>query len=249
MGELQRDLQTQDRLIARVCRLIGARPARAAILACVGLIALLCGTLYLILRPPYYERQLAGGITLQQRGSYRAALDYFGRAIDSEPKRREALYERARTLLLQGNPSAALPEFSRVAEESADPRSAAYAGYCFNLTGNMSEAIPWYEIARDHGFETSGLHNNLGVSYATGRSQAGRLERLTRAQYHLERALELDQSSPVVRGNLVMLALMQSDEDPTFKPVSAVAHLEFLLGAIPHSPRVMVDAVKLYSLL
>jgi hypothetical protein len=104
-------------------------------------------------------------------------------------------------------------------------------------------------MALRQGHDTTGLHNNLGVSYAIGRSDTSTNDRLARAQSHLETALELDQSSPVVRANLVMLALIRSDSDPTFDAESSLVHLRYLQKVCPRSPRVVANLVQLYSML
>lgn len=247
MVELQQRLQVQSRPLARLRRLARARPGLTAILSCAAFLTLICCALYLLLRSPYDARQFAKGQTLKLTGDYRAAIDSFNLALATNPLHQDAMYERARTELLSGDALAALNDFSRASELFADPQSAAYTGYCLNLMGKMSEAIPWYELALKRGVDSPGLHNNLGVSYARGRSQLGRLEQLSEAQYHLEKALELDQKSLVVRGNLVMLALIRSAQDQTFDQNTAVVQLEALLQAVPHSPRVLSDAAQLYS--
>jgi tetratricopeptide (TPR) repeat protein len=210
---------------------------------------LIFGAIYFALRPPYQARQFANGIMLRQSQDLEAALHCFSSAMESDRLRPDALYERGRTYLQRGNGTAAMADFSRASKDYADPRSAAYVGYCFNLQGDLTSAIPWYEVALRQGHDTIGLHNNLGVSYAKGRSVISTFDRLARAQSHLEKAFELDQSSPVVRANLVMLTLVRLESDSSFDAESSLSHLRYLQTVFPRSPRVVADSVQLYSLL
>lgn len=247
MSELVCQLHRQCNTAAIVKRAVAKRPVLSWSLIGLTLAAVIFGALYLSLRPPYHVRQYARGMVLQERGNYDEAIVHFDRAVASDPMDQAAAFERARTRLLQSDFAGAVADFARLWETSADPRCAAYAGYSFNLQGNASAAIPWYELALSHQMNTVGLQNNLGISYARGRSTAGQLERLDRAQEHLDRALILNNSSLAIRGNLVQLALIRSDIDPTFDPKSAVTHLEYLKQHGPQSPTVAKYAVQLYS--
>jgi len=249
MSELRERLERQYRPIARIRRRTHARPVLTKCLMVAASAVLIFTSSYLLLRPSFHSRQLSRGLELQQRGDYQAAIVRFNQAIEGKQERQEAMYQRARTYLLQGDFANAMADFSHVSEEFFDARSAACVGYCFNLMGNMSSAIPWYERALKGGLETAGVHNNLGVCYAKGRSEAGRLERLAKAQYHLEKAMAIDKTSLAIRGNLVTVVLLRCDEDPSFNPKDTVKQLGFLLQAIPQNPKVIVASVQLYSVL
>jgi tetratricopeptide (TPR) repeat protein len=237
------------RYAARIQRLAISRPVQTGVLLGAITIALICCAVYFLLRPSYQSRQLARGIVFQQSQDFEAAIESFNEALDGDAERHEALYERARTYLKQGNVAAARADFSQLWNDHADPRSAAYIGYCFNLRGNMTSAIPWYEDALKKGYESVGVHNNLAVSYAKGRSQSGTGHQLATAQAHLAKALVLDSSSLTVRANLVMLAIMRSDDYAEDELEQSSVHLEFLRNALPRSRRVMTDAVQLYGIL
>ena len=224
------------------------RPVLTAFFGSTVLTAFTIGLLYLWLRPPYAVRQFDLGLSLQKMGKYQVALECFDRVLESEPKHRDALYERARTYLLLDELPAAASDFSHLATNFGDPRSAAYVGYCFNLWGMHAAAIEWYERSLKDGFETVGLHNNLGASFL-GRSKLGDSDGLAKSEYHLMEALKLDANQPIVRGNLVTMALMRSAQDSGFRPEFAVEHLEFLRRAYPDDSRVLTDAVKLYGTL
>jgi tetratricopeptide (TPR) repeat protein len=249
MHELERRLRAQSRPAARVRRMVRARPLWAIFFSCAFLAACVWGAAAFMTRPPYHVRQVARGIAYQNDGQYQDALECFGRALESDPDDKRALFEQSRTYLMLNNLLAASAGFTRLAIESGDLASAAYTGYCFNLKYEPGAAIAWYRRALDSGYETIGLCNNLGISYALGRSTLGDLERFDAAEYFLNRAVELDPRSVTVRANLVTLAIMRYDRDPNCELKPAVKHLEVLLAAMPHDPKVMTGAVQLYSVL
>jgi tetratricopeptide (TPR) repeat protein len=176
-------------------------------------------------------------------------LSYFDRAAKANPQFRDAAYERARTSILLGDLDTAMAGFERLARDFADPTGMAYLGYCFNLKQENAAAIAWYERALALGFETSGLHNNLGVSYQIARSQHSFSDRLALAERHLRLALELDPRSLVIRRNLVRLDLAKASADRSYVPQTALRHLQPLLDAKPADPTVWMDAARLYSVL
>lgn len=249
MADVRSRLQAQLRPSARCRRLGRRRPFLATVVLGAAATGLLLAVLLVLLRPPYSERQFIDGRSLQQRHEYTAAVLRFTRALENKPDFRDALYERARSYLLAGDVSAALYDFDRAAISFKDPRSAAYVGYCFNRRGVPSAAITWYERTHQQGFESVGTHNNLGVSYLLGSAQFGRLDRLRKSQVHLERAAALDAKSLIVRANLVTLALVRFDEEPSFHVDSALPHLDVLRAALPTSPRVMDLSAQLYGAL
>ena len=249
MSELQRRLQAQRQPLARLRRLTHRRPILTGIITIAAIAAFALVSLYLSTRPPYHVRQLDYGLALQRDGDYEAALASFNCALQSQPQYQDALYQRARTYLFQADWPSAISDFSRIATEFGDPRGAAYTGYCFNLKQEHVAAIDWYERALTQGYATAGLHNNLGISYAIARSRLGQRDRFERAEYHLNRALELDKTCLTVRRNLIAMALIRSEQDSGYTLTPALDHLNFVLDACPDDPTVLTNAVRLYGVL
>jgi serine/threonine protein kinase len=249
MLELRRRLKLQSAFPARLQRYSDSRPTFTKVLLIVSALMAVGCALYFLLRPPLHARQLASGIALRQANDFESAVANFDNAMKHESQRHNALYERAHTYLKQGKLSDAMSDFAAVWKEYADPRAAAWVGYCFNRQGNPSLAIPWYENALKCGFETVGLYNNLGMSYAMGHSAAGPGSQFSLAHAHLQKALARNPSSRIVRSNLVTLVLMHPEHCTGPKLRQATSHLEFLQSATPRNQRLMADSVQLYGLL
>jgi tetratricopeptide (TPR) repeat protein len=203
--------------------------------------------LFVTLRPPYHIRQLNRGLALQQEKSFQAAVEYFDRALMARPTMGDALYERARTKMLAGELDAAINEFTRLNEEFGDTRGLAYSGYCFNLMKQPAAAIDKYERSLADGFASSGLHNNLGVSYCLARSRLDYDDRFAEAERHLNRALELDSASLTVRRNLVELALQRLSNDPSYAPDNALSYIDDLVAKCPTNRVIWKQAALLYG--
>jgi serine/threonine protein kinase len=211
MDEVAERLRRQTRLIPRVRRWARLHPRKSLTLSVITACLLVVSAAYLVLRPPYHVRQFNRGIASQAKGDYAAAISYFRQAMDDDDLRPEAMYQRARSLLLNDEPSLAFHEFGRCESEFHDNRSTAEIGYCFNLRGDHDAAIVCYEEALSNGFESAELQNNLGISYAICQSHVGHLERFDRAADHLCRAIALKQDLLSARLNLLTVTLIRGD--------------------------------------
>jgi tetratricopeptide (TPR) repeat protein len=198
-------------------------------------------------RPPFYLREFGQGMAYQHSSNYQEATACFVRSFEAQPDFGEALYQRARTEMLSGSYATAIKSFKQLSTAFNDRRGVAYAGYCFNLTQEHTLAIDLYEHALELGFESVGLHNNLAVSYELARSKTDDHERLAAAQRHLQKALAIAPQSLMVRRNLVKLAILQSTNDASFSPATAIEHVEFITRACPDDAEASTYAAYLYG--
>lgn len=212
-------------------------------------LSLILGTTYLVTRPSYAIRQFNRGVALQRAGDYEAALPYFVGAVKADPDFRDARYQRARAEMMSGDLSAAMAGFNQLRTDFNDGASSACIGYCYNLRDQPPAATPHYELALELGFESCGLHNNLGVCYLISQSRYETSQRFDVAERHLNLALELDGESKSARHNLIRVDLARAAYYPTYVPKSGLKHLQILLNDDPADPKLATEAAKLYRIL
>jgi eukaryotic-like serine/threonine-protein kinase len=246
METVRRRLRTQIWPAARLRRTTIAHPVLTRSIMASFISIGLGTTWYYSVRPPYVERQLAVVTTLEMQQEYKRALKVIDEILEVEPRNEIASFQRARTKMQLGNFDSAIEDFTAHSRAFGDPISTAYSGYCFNMRNEHAAAIDRYERAIQDGFETAGLHNNLGVSYQVGRSRIAYDERLSKAEFHLQRAVELDPELIAARRNLVILAMQRAGSEPDYDAARATRHLQAVLDRLPDDPGVWQEASSLF---
>jgi serine/threonine protein kinase len=247
MHEVRDAIRKQLKAPARTRRKIRANPKRVAAVALAVSIVLTGWGFHLATRSPYHERQLARGIALLENGAAQRAVPYFDRALESAPEFNAARFARAKAHLATGNAEDALKDFSRCNAAAKDANTSALMGYCSNLNQNHSGAIASYESAIAQGNRSVEVLNNLGVSYAYGRSRLGHIQRFDAAMKCLREALEIRPDSALVHQNILVVGLMRAGLDPAFELESLIEHLHFVQHAAPARVDAHSLAIDLYA--
>jgi serine/threonine protein kinase/Flp pilus assembly protein TadD len=161
---LGRDLRKQLTVTARTRRWLATHPL-LVLAACVMLVGIGAGlALFQWTRPPYSVRQFEKGLAAFHNRRFAEAIQYCGQAISYESGMAQAYYLRGQSHADLGDFALAIKDLYAGYRLSPDPRMMAFLGYCSARERLHPSAIDWYQKARDAGFESAALCNNLGFS-------------------------------------------------------------------------------------
>lgn len=153
------------------------------------------------------EQQWRQGVDAYRRHDYDQALQFFDQALAVDPNLARAKYATGRAYQQKGQYDLALLTFAKTHDPALNGPTQASWGFCANRMDSHPEAIDHYLQALAHGFESSGLFNNLGYSYF-------RLGKLDEAEESLNKAVSLDRESPVALYNRAVVLWNQMLRKP-----------------------------------
>jgi eukaryotic-like serine/threonine-protein kinase len=169
---------------------------------------------YLALRPPYSVRQLQRGLAFSKQGEYAQAVECLNDAVRANPISGEALLARGRAYHRLGEFQLAFKDYRVASQLAPSPIISACRGYCLSRTKYHKDAIAFYQMALEGGYDSPALlYNNIGVSHLM-------LGQVGDAEKSLERAIELDSKLQVARYNMVRLFLQRAVQG---QPIPRVA--------------------------
>jgi tetratricopeptide (TPR) repeat protein len=212
-------LEIESGRIAKAQRRIQAHPFRASAGALATL--LICASLisFGLSQLPSFERSFQAGLTHRATGEHELAIEDFHDCVRLDPSSRPAKFEYAKSLLYFGRLDDAIEAFGSLANDRQDGRSMAYLAFCFNLAGNPSAAIFWYEQLPDEFRDELAILNNLGASYLAVPHRLTIDQRLSAPESLLSKAFELDRTSSGIQLNLLHLEVVRSNVQPDYCPI------------------------------
>lgn len=187
---------------------------RAAAIATAMAAASVGATVVAVNRPPESVRLFDQGVAFLGQGNASEAKLVLDRSVKLQPNNVPARFELASSMLELGEYARAQHEFFEVYKRNKSARAAAYVAYSISLQGDMTSAIPWFNIAIERGGDCAEVQNNLAVAYELGRSPLMPNVQLAKAKELLARALESLPQSHTVQYNWlrIQLALANSKE-------------------------------------
>jgi len=214
----------------------------------LGLAGLAVGASLVIPKGPYGVRQLHLGRDLYHQGRYEEAIDCLNCAIAADPTSTNARVCQARAYLRLGRFEPALADF-QAADELAvgqNGRIKAALGYCLNLLKLNQDAVARYGEARDLGFETPEVLNNLGYSYIMWNTPLTKPDDcLERAEEYLTSAINLNDRLQPAYYNRARLAILRVGRDPRKTPDQGLADIRKAIELGPVTAPLLWDAGRL----
>lgn len=166
----------------------------SALVMLMGLVAW-----WFVTRPPYVDREFVGGRNHLLEARFAQAATKFGNVLAVEPDRLDAQFLRGASRLRSGEYDLAFRDLTDVHRKIPSPIIDAELGYWVCLASRRyDQAVVHFERAYEHGADTVDVHNNIGYCLY-------RLLTFGKARQHLQRALQMDPASPVVKLNLAWL--------------------------------------------
>ncbi len=166
VGEFAAALRRSLRLDQRLRRWVVSHARLAAAAAAVLLLVTGSGAYYLAQRDPYSIRQWHYGQEAFRTGQFAQAVEHFSMALRDNPNLTEALLDRGRARLRQGEYNFALADFRGTAERASDGRLEALIAGCYVHLQQHSNALIHYERAVQGGYAPAEVCNNLGYCAA-----------------------------------------------------------------------------------
>ncbi len=110
------------------------------------------------------------GVTFQQQGKYKKAIDYYDKAIEHNPKSADAYYNRGIAKRALGDYKAAIADYDKAIEYNPKSVDAYYSrGIAKRALGDYKAAIADYDKAIEHNPKSADAYYNRGtVKYALG---------------------------------------------------------------------------------
>jgi serine/threonine protein kinase len=144
------------------------RHPRRALLTLAGILMPLIALFAVIaaVRAPARERYLQEGIRALQTGRYEQATDSLSRAL-AEEESFQGYMARARSYQRLGRFKEALADFKTADGIRESGHTKACVGYCFSRleTPNHRSAALYYSLAKQRGYATAVVYNNLAFSF------------------------------------------------------------------------------------
>ena len=169
----------------------------------LAFVFLAAGSAFLALRDPYSIRQFNEGMSYAEQGQYEAAIRCLDKSIDAEPRNAEVLFTRGRVRQKLGLYDAAAVDFNQAWK--LDPRKELNVcqGYCASKLDSHRLAKFHYLKAREAGFQSAGLLNNLGYGFI-------RLKCYDDAERYLKEAIDMAPDFQAAHNNLLALDLQRA---------------------------------------
>jgi eukaryotic-like serine/threonine-protein kinase len=209
--------------VRRSCRWMGnhRKWVGGAVAAMLGMV--LIATLFFVLRPSYFDRQLQLGISCNSQGKYAEAVDSLSKAILLAPASAEALLARGIAYQHLGEFQTAFQDYRSAYQHAPSPLAKACEGYCLSRIKSYMAAVTAYRAALEEGYDSPALlYNNVGYSYLM-------LGQLDDAQECLQRAIKYDGNLQAAHYNLVLVFLRRAQKGRTVPP-EALVHARQILA-------------------
>lgn len=163
---------------------------------------------------------ISEGIKLHDAGKYEDAISKYKEALQLEPDNSTASYEIAFSLFSNNKGKDAIPYLKKIIEENKKHVAGAcdLLGSIYDIDGNVSKAIEYYNLGIKADPEYQMLYFNLAITYSKNGKRAEALQ-------NVEKALKLN---PKHASSHRLYALINMAQ-PTNNVVALLAYCNFLI--------------------
>jgi eukaryotic-like serine/threonine-protein kinase len=233
-------------LLLRKCRTLPRRAWRQAAMRprlrrgaiALMLVVFLALVALLLSAKPYVVREQNKGRAAFDKAQYTLAIDHLTRAITADPELAEARFQRV-VHLHQRSWEAAAADFQALRDPTHDGTISACLGYAAAGRGNHLQAVGYFRLAIQQGFETAAVWNDLGHALL----QVADAEKAAEC---FENALELDPTLQAALWNRARIELAYSASGNGFPDTS---YIEAAIDQDPENALLNLDAAYTYAAL